>query len=134
MAWDLEFNGVAFLDHFSQRKDPRIERKNVLPLNEIFLPTLTPTICGGESYRDVKTFGYEKLDFLGSSCPSLIPFHSMIHVQEYFHLLIQKILGDCLIQLVKSIPEVVTALISMTTKHYAKDLIKQILNQLFTSL
>ena len=55
MAQDLEFSGVSFLNHFSHLEAPRINRKKLYPLNEIFLVTLAATICGGESWRCMAT-------------------------------------------------------------------------------
>lgn len=116
MAQDLEFNGVSFLNHFSQLEDPRIERKKLYPLNEIFLVTLTATICGAESWRDLEIFGFEKLDFLRQFLPFVngIPSHDTF--ARVFSLIDPKMFGECFIQWVKSLQEVVPELISIDGK------------------
>ncbi len=116
MAQDLEFNGVSFLNHFSQLEDPRIDRKKLYPLNEIFLVTLATTICGGESWRDLEMYGNEKLDFLRQFLPFTngIPSHDTF--ARVFSLLDPKSFGDCFINWVKSIQGGIPELISIDGK------------------
>lgn len=59
----------AFLYHFEQLKDPRIDRKKLYPLSEILLIVLCASICGAQSWRDFVTFGEEKLDYLRRFLP-----------------------------------------------------------------
>lgn len=42
----------AFLTHFNQLEDPRIDRKKLYPLSEILLIVLCGCICGAQSWRD----------------------------------------------------------------------------------
>lgn len=54
----------AFLNHFENLDDPRIDRKKLYPLDEILLTVLCGSICGAQSWRDFVLFGQEKQDFL----------------------------------------------------------------------
>lgn len=54
----------AFLCHFDELEDPRIDRKKLYPLTEILFVVLCGSICGAQSWRDFVTFGEEKLDYL----------------------------------------------------------------------
>lgn len=60
----LSANKPAFLDHFDELEDPRIERGKRYTLSEILLVVLTGSICGAESWRDFVLFGEEKVDYL----------------------------------------------------------------------
>lgn len=59
----------AFLYHFDELEDPRIERKKLYPLTEILLIVLCGSICGAQSWRDFVLFGEEKLDYLKRFLP-----------------------------------------------------------------
>ena len=59
----------AFLYHFDELEDPRIDRKKLYPLPEILLIILCGSICGAQSWRDFVTFGEEKLDYLQRFLP-----------------------------------------------------------------
>ena len=59
----------AFLYHFDDLEDPRIDRKKLYPLPEILLIVLCGSICGAQSWRDFVTFGEEKLDYLRRFLP-----------------------------------------------------------------
>ena len=54
----------AFLYHFDELEDPRIDRKKLYPLTEILLIVLCASICGAQSWRDFVSFGEEKRDYL----------------------------------------------------------------------
>lgn len=116
MAQDLEFDGVSFLNHFSHLEDPRINRKKLYPLNEIFLVTLAATICGGESWRDLEVYGNEKLSFLRQFLPFVngIPSHDTF--ARVFSLIDPKAFGECFVNWAKSLHEIVPELISIDGK------------------
>jgi predicted transposase YbfD/YdcC len=116
MAQELEFNGVSFLNHFSQLEDPRIDRKKLYPLNEIFLVTLAATICGGESWRDLELYGNEKLDFLRQFLPFIngIPSHDTF--ARVFSILDPKLFGECFVNWVKSMQTGIPEFISIDGK------------------
>jgi len=44
-------------EHFSNLKDPRIDRKKLYPLMEILFIVLCGAICGADSWRDFVIFG-----------------------------------------------------------------------------
>ena len=54
----------AFLCHFDELDNPRIDRKKLYPLDEILLVVLCGRICGAQSWRDFVTFGEEKFGYL----------------------------------------------------------------------
>jgi len=116
MAQDLEFNGASFLHHFSHLEDPRINRKKLYPLNEIFLVTLTATICGAESWRDLELYGNEKLDFLRQFLPFTIGIPSHDTFARVFSLINPQSFSECFISWTRSIQEVVPELISIDGK------------------
>jgi predicted transposase YbfD/YdcC len=60
---------MDFLDIFGQLDDPRIDRKKLHPMPEILLLTLCAVICGAESWDDIETFGYAKVEFLRRYLP-----------------------------------------------------------------
>jgi len=70
----------AFLCHFDELEDPRIDRKKLYPLTEILFIVLCGSICGAQSWRDFVTFGEEKLDYL--SC--FLPFDNGIPSKNTF--------------------------------------------------
>jgi predicted transposase YbfD/YdcC len=116
MKTELEFAGIPFLNHFSQIEDPRINRKKLYPLTEVFLITLCGTICGAESWRDLEMFGIQKLDFLRQFLPfdNGVPSHDTFG--RIFSLIDPKKFGDCFIDWVKAIQEEIPALISIDGK------------------
>ncbi|MEO1944544.1 MAG: ISAs1 family transposase [Candidatus Thioglobus sp.] len=59
----------AFLYHFDDLKDPRIDRQKLYPLPEVLLIVLSGSICGAQSWRDFVYFGDEKLDYLRRFLP-----------------------------------------------------------------
>lgn len=116
MAAQYEFNNIAFLDHFSQIDDPRINRKKLYPLNEILLVTLCGVICGAESWRDLEKFGNLKLDFLRKYLPykNGIPSHDTFG--RLYSLLDPKSFGDCFISWVEDLMDEIPKLISIDGK------------------
>lgn len=70
----------AFLYHFDELEDPRMDRKKLYPLAEILLVVLCGSICGAQSWRDFVTFGEEKLDYL---C-RFLPFENGIPSKNTF--------------------------------------------------
>lgn len=116
MRTELEFEGIPFLKHFSQIEDPRINRRKLYPLSEIFLITLCATICGAESWRDLEWYGNQKLDFLRQflDFENGIPSHDTFG--RIFSLIDPKQFGDCFIRWVRAIQDDIPALISIDGK------------------
>jgi predicted transposase YbfD/YdcC len=54
---------ATFLDYFEDIEDPRSEKNKLYSAHEILLVTICALICGADSWRDLVTFGNEKLDF-----------------------------------------------------------------------
>jgi len=61
----------AFLHHFDELEDFRVDRKKLYPLTEILLIVISGSICGAQSWRDFVTFGEEKIDYLRQFQPFL---------------------------------------------------------------
>ena len=59
----VDFEGIDFLEHFSDLDDPRQEGKVLYPLDGILLLTLIAVLGGAEGWVDVAFFGQRKLDF-----------------------------------------------------------------------
>jgi predicted transposase YbfD/YdcC len=116
MAQDLDFNGASFLNYFSQLEDPRINRKKLYPLNEIFLVTLAATICGAESWRDLEMYGNQKINFLKQFLPfnNGIPSHDTF--ARVFSLIDPKSFGLCFTNWVKSIQKEMPEFINIDGK------------------
>ena len=49
-----ESEKAGFLDVFGQLNAPRIDRRKLHPMPEIFLLTLCTVICGAESWDDIR--------------------------------------------------------------------------------
>lgn len=60
---------TTFLDYFEDIEDPRSEKNKLYSVHEILLVTICALICGAESWRDLVTFGNEKLDFFREYLP-----------------------------------------------------------------
>ena len=56
--------GVVFLEHFRDLRDPRQAGKVVYPLDEILLLCLLAVLAGAETFTDIARFGTKKLDLL----------------------------------------------------------------------
>jgi predicted transposase YbfD/YdcC len=69
-----------FLDYFQDIKDPRIDRKKLYPIEEIFLVTICGVICGSEGWSDLWLFGKRKLDYLRK----VLPFKNGIPTDDTF--------------------------------------------------
>jgi hypothetical protein len=54
---------ATFLDYFEDMEDPRSEKNKLYSTHEILLISICGLICGAESWRDLVTFGNEKLEF-----------------------------------------------------------------------
>src|ERR1700730_11959579 len=59
----------AFVEHFRDLPDPRIDRKKLYPLMEVLFVVLCATLCGAQSWRDFVLFGDERLDYLKGFFP-----------------------------------------------------------------
>jgi predicted transposase YbfD/YdcC len=62
-------HSAIFLDYFDEIEDPRSDKSKLYTAHEILLITICGLICGAESWRDLVTFGLEKLEFLKEYLP-----------------------------------------------------------------
>ena len=70
----------SFLDYFQDIKDPRIDRKKLYPMEEIFLVTICGVICGAEGWSDLWLFGKRKLAYLRT----ILAFNNGIPTDDTF--------------------------------------------------
>ena len=106
----------SFLEHFSNLKDPRIDRKKLYPLDEILLVVLCAVICGAEGWTDFAVFGREKLDFLRTYLPFKNGIPSRLTYSRVFWALNPESFKECFINWVKSFQEAVQNVISIDGK------------------
>ncbi len=106
----------SFLEHFSNLKDPRINRKKLYPLDEILLVALCAVICGAEGWTDFAVFGKEKLDFLRAYLPFKNGIPSRLTFSRVFWVLNPENFKECFIEWVKSFQEAVQNVISIDGK------------------
>lgn len=68
---------LAFLDHFAELPDPRIDRTKLHSLGDILVLALCAVIGGAESWPDIEAFGHAKHDWFKRflALPNGIPSH-----------------------------------------------------------
>ena len=59
----------TFLDYFEEIEDPRSDKNKLYSVHEILLVAICALICGADSWRDLVTFGQEKLEFFREYLP-----------------------------------------------------------------
>lgn len=94
---------TTFLDHFSDLKDPRIDRKKLHPIGEILLLTLCGVICGCDGWEDIEDFGKHKLDYLKQHLPYDHGIPSDDTLRRFFRAICPKKFQECFIRWVKSL-------------------------------
>jgi predicted transposase YbfD/YdcC len=96
---------VNFLDYFKDIKDPRINRKKLYPLEEIFLVTISAVICGAEGWSDLELYGRKKLEYFRT----ILPFKNGIPTDDTFRRLFRvlepKVFQEKFIAWVESLQE-----------------------------
>jgi len=66
------------LSHFSELKDPRVDRTKRYPLIEIIFLIISGTVCGCEGWKSIRDFGLLKLDWL----KQFLPYENGIPVDD----------------------------------------------------
>lgn len=96
-------------EHFSEIKDPRIERKKLHQLIDIITITLCAVIAGAETWSDIELFGKCKYDWFKSflELPNGIPSHDTFN--RVFARLDPKQLEKCFENWVKSIKNLLSS-------------------------
>lgn len=95
-------------EHFSELKDPRIDRKKLHKLIDIITITLCAVIAGAETWSDIELFGQCKYDWFKSflELPNGIPSHDTFN--RVFTLLDPQQLEKCFEDWVKSIKKLLS--------------------------
>lgn len=93
----------AFLTHFNQLEEPRIERHRLYPVIEIVFLVVCANICGAESFRDCVRFGNAKLTVLKKRLPFANGIPSKATLSRVFTLIKPEILKACFTNWVKSL-------------------------------
>lgn len=73
-----------FLDHFTELKDPRLQRNQLYTAAEILLVTLLAVICGAEGWQDVENYGKSKISYLRCYFPYANGIPSDDTVRRFF--------------------------------------------------
>jgi len=60
---------TSFIEHFSQLRDPRVERNKLYPLMEILLLAVCAMLSAAEGWEAMEEFGKAKLDWLRKFAP-----------------------------------------------------------------
>jgi predicted transposase YbfD/YdcC len=107
---------TSFLKHFTELKDPRINRRKIYPLDEILLLVLCAVICGAESWGDFVIFGNEKFDFLKGYLPYKNGIPSRNTIERVFKLLNPEGFKECFINWVKSFQDSMQEVIAIDGK------------------
>ena len=116
-------------EHFSEIKDPRIERKKLHKLIDIITITLCAVIAGAKSWLDIESFGQCKYRWFKSflELPNKIPSHDTFN--RVFSRINPKELEKCFSNWVKSIsnllPKEQIAIDGKTLRHSYDKNIKQ---------
>lgn len=55
---------ASFIEHFSELKDPRMDRKKLHALIDILVLVVCAMISGAEGWEDIAAFGRSKLEWL----------------------------------------------------------------------
>lgn len=75
------------LSHFSELKDPRVDRTKRYPLIEIIFLIISATISGCEGWKSIRDFGVLKLDWLRQ----FLPYENGIPVDDTIARLMRKL-------------------------------------------
>ena len=106
----------SVIKHFSNLKDPRINRKKLYPLMEIIFVVLCGSICGAESWRDFVIFGNEKVEFLRQYFHFKNGIPSKNTFARVFSALCPEAFKSCFIEWVKSLQENLKDIIAIDGK------------------
>jgi predicted transposase YbfD/YdcC len=113
-------NKPAFLYHFDDLEDPRIDRRKLYPLTEILFIVICGSICGAQSWRDFVTFGEEKIDYLRR----FLPFENNVPSKNTFARVLSsldpKCFKSCFLAWVKSFQLAVKEVIAIDGKTLRK--------------
>jgi predicted transposase YbfD/YdcC len=104
------------IEHFSNLKDPRIDRKKLYPLMEILLIVLSGAICGADSWRDFVIFGKEKKEFFKQYFPYKNGIPSKNTFARVFAALCPASFKTCFIEWVQSLQEILHDVIAIDGK------------------
>jgi len=68
---------ATITEHFSELKDPRVDRTKLHPLHDIVVIAICAAICGADTWVDIENFGKAKHDWLKQflKLPNGIPSH-----------------------------------------------------------
>ena len=106
----------SVIKHFSNLKDPRINRKKLYPLMEIIFVVLCGSICGAESWRDFVIFGNGKVEFLRQYFHFKNGIPSKNTFARVFSALCPEAFKSCFIEWVKSLQENLKDIIAIDGK------------------
>jgi predicted transposase YbfD/YdcC len=105
-----------FLIHFSQLKDPRLDRKKRHSLLDIIAITVCAVIAGADGWTEVEAFGKAQLKWLSTflKVPNGIPSHDTLG--RFFSLLDPVAFQACFIRWVQALHETVEGVVAIDGK------------------
>ena len=106
----------AFVEHFRDLPDPRIDRKKLYPLMEVLFVVLCATLCGAQSWRDFVLFGDERLDYLKGFFPYVHGIPSKNTFARVFAALNPEGFKQCFINWMQSLQKVLKEVIAIDGK------------------
>ena len=97
---------LSIMEHFGKISDPRIDRKKLHSLHDIFFITIAAVICGADDWDDIADWGNIKLEWLKTKLelPNGIPSHDTFN--RVFSLLDPEELQQCFTNWVQSIASI----------------------------
>jgi len=108
--------GKSIIEHFSDLKDPGIDRKKLYPLMEILFIVLCGAICGADSWRDFVIIGKEKKEFFKRYFPYKNGIPSKNTFARVFSALCPISFKTCFIDWAKSLQEVLNDIVAIDGK------------------
>ena len=112
---------ITIEDHFSELKDPRIERSKRHKLIDIMTITICAVICGADGWADIELYGKCKYKWFKKflELPNGIPSHDTF--SRVFSLLNPEELQECFLKWIESISRIsfgeVIAIDGKTLRH-----------------
>lgn len=113
MSKEFEEGFKDFLDGID---DPRINRKKLYSLSELFFLTLAALICGADGWNDIESFGREKLDYLRQFLPYTNGIPSDDTLRRFFRRLNPDAFKTCFAKWMENLGQAKDRLISIDGK------------------
>ena len=76
----MDVSNITLISDFSKINDPRLDRRKLHKLIDIFVITVCAVICGANTWNEIEQYGHSKHDWLKTflEMPNGIPSHDTI--------------------------------------------------------